>query len=65
MTDDVQRAHWGNLEGQNWAGLARLSTEEVEGDDLLALTKAADHVTAGLSARWSGRGETSVAAVDR
>ncbi|WP_405538996.1 recombinase family protein [Streptomyces sp. NBC_00075] len=34
MTDDVQRAHWGDLEGQNWAGLARLSTEEIEGDDL-------------------------------
>ncbi|MER5528723.1 recombinase family protein [Streptomyces sp. NPDC002677] len=28
----VQRAHWGNLEGQNWAGLARLSTEEAEGE---------------------------------
>ncbi|MEV6651764.1 recombinase family protein [Streptomyces sp. NPDC051219] len=33
MADDlVQRAHWGNLEGQNWAGLARLSTEETEGE---------------------------------
>ncbi|MFI7319412.1 recombinase family protein [Streptomyces venezuelae] len=33
MAEDlVQRAHWGNLEGQNWAGLARLSTEEIEGE---------------------------------
>ncbi|WP_369255580.1 recombinase family protein [Streptomyces sp. R35] len=33
MGDDlVQRTHWGNLEGQNWAGLARLSTEETEGE---------------------------------
>ncbi|WP_406480981.1 group II intron reverse transcriptase/maturase [Streptomyces sp. NBC_01615] len=33
MGDDlVQRAHWGNLEGQNWADLARLSTEETEGE---------------------------------
>ncbi|WP_406255762.1 recombinase family protein [Streptomyces chartreusis] len=33
MADDlVQRAHWGDLEGQNWAGLARLSTEEAEGE---------------------------------
>ncbi|MFM9582671.1 hypothetical protein [Streptomyces caniscabiei] len=32
---------------------------------LLALTKAVDHVTVGLSARWSGCGETSAAAVDR
>ncbi|GAA2135775.1 recombinase family protein [Streptomyces synnematoformans] len=32
MSDDlVTRAHWGNLEGQRWAGLARLSTEELEG----------------------------------
>ncbi len=30
--DAVQRAHWGNFEGQNWAGLCRLSTEEVEGE---------------------------------
>ncbi|MER7679945.1 recombinase family protein [Streptomyces sp. NPDC096934] len=35
MAEDlVQRAHWGNLEGQNWAGLARLSTEEIEGEAL-------------------------------
>ncbi|MFB8137852.1 hypothetical protein [Streptomyces mirabilis] len=34
-------------------------------DDLLALTIAVDHATVGLSARWSGRGETSVEAVDR
>lgn len=28
MTDDlVQRAHWGDLEGQNWGGLVRLSLE--------------------------------------
>ena len=33
MADDlVQRAHWGNLAGQDWAGLARLSTEETEGE---------------------------------
>lgn len=30
----VQRAHWGNLEGMNFAGLTRLSTEEEEGEDL-------------------------------
>jgi hypothetical protein len=33
--------------------------------DLLTLTKAVDHVTVGLSARWSGYGEAPVAAVDR
>ncbi|MEV6755415.1 recombinase family protein [Streptomyces sp. NPDC051214] len=33
MADDlVQQAHWGQLAGQNWAGLARLSTEETEGE---------------------------------
>jgi len=30
--DAVQRAHWGDFKGQNWAGLCRLSTEEVEGE---------------------------------
>ncbi|MFI1415659.1 hypothetical protein ACH4Y0_37935 [Streptomyces sp. NPDC020707] len=32
---------------------------------LLFLTKAVDHVTVGVFARWSDCGETSVAAVDR
>ncbi|MET8169369.1 GNAT family N-acetyltransferase [Streptomyces sp. NPDC005329] len=36
-----------------------------QGHRLLALTKAVDHVTVGLSARWSRRGETPVATVDR
>ena len=32
---------------------------------LEVLTEAVDHVTVGSDGRWSGRGETSVAAVDR
>ncbi|MGW2895719.1 recombinase family protein [Streptomyces sp. NPDC001212] len=36
MTDDlVQRAHWGDLEGQNWAALVRLSLE-AEDEELSA-----------------------------
>ncbi|MFJ2830724.1 recombinase family protein [Streptomyces sp. NPDC087263] len=39
MTDDlVQRAHWGDLEGQNWAGLVRLS---LEAEDEELATRAA------------------------
>ncbi|WBO61640.1 hypothetical protein [Streptomyces camelliae] len=37
--------------------------ETLEG--LEVLTEVVDHVTVGLSARWSARGESSVAAVDR
>ena len=33
MSDEaVKRAQWGDLTGQNWAGLTRLSTEEAEGE---------------------------------
>ncbi|TQF04466.1 recombinase family protein [Kitasatospora acidiphila] len=33
MSDDLVRlAQWGKLDGQNWAGLTRLSTEEAEGE---------------------------------
>ncbi|MGW3177538.1 hypothetical protein, partial [Streptomyces sp. NPDC001153] len=42
-------------------GAAKVSTDRPH---LEVLTEVVDHVTAGLSARWSGRGETSVAAVD-
>ncbi|MGW4672858.1 hypothetical protein [Streptomyces sp. NPDC004324] len=35
MAEDlVQRAHRGNSAGLNWAGPARLSTEETEGEAL-------------------------------
>lgn len=45
MTDDlVQRAHWGDLEGQNWAVLVRLSLE-AENEELSASSagRRADH----------------------
>ncbi|MFE3218948.1 recombinase family protein [Streptomyces antimycoticus] len=34
MSELVQRAQWGKLDGMNWAGLTRLSTEEAEGEPL-------------------------------
>ncbi|MDX2765679.1 hypothetical protein, partial [Streptomyces europaeiscabiei] len=37
----------------------------ITGKPLEVLTEVVDHVTFGLGGRWSGRGETSVAAVDR
>lgn len=38
MSDDlVQRAHWGDLTGQCWAGLVRLSLE-ADDEELTALT---------------------------
>ncbi|MFJ2256857.1 recombinase family protein [Streptomyces sp. NPDC087844] len=53
MTDDlVQRAHWGDLEGQNWAGLVRLSLE-AEDEELTARAArpTPDH-PAGSGTKW-------------
>ncbi|MFJ4569813.1 RHS repeat-associated core domain-containing protein, partial [Streptomyces caelestis] len=40
-------------------------TDSAKSCALEVLTEVVDQVTVGLSARWSGRGETSVVAVDR
>ncbi|BCL26585.1 hypothetical protein GCM10017557_14440 [Streptomyces aurantiacus] len=53
MTDDlVQRAHWGDLDGQNWAGLVRLSLE-AEDEELTARAArpTPDH-PAGSGTKW-------------
>ena len=64
----------GDVQGK---GLAAVETADVvlgafreaahDEPDLLGLgeTEVVDRVTVGLSARWSGRGKASVAAVDR
>ncbi len=52
MTDDlVQRAHWGDLEGQNWAGLVRLSLEAE--DELATATRGTvPGPSAGNGKKW-------------
>ncbi|MGW4825751.1 recombinase family protein [Streptomyces sp. NPDC004227] len=53
MTDDlVQRAHWGDLEGQNWAALVRLSLE-AEDEELSASSARSqpDH-TSDSGTKW-------------
>ncbi|MGW5587116.1 recombinase family protein [Streptomyces sp. NPDC003857] len=53
MTDDlVQRAHWGDLGGQNWGGLVRLSLEpDATESSASALNKTPDH-PAGNGPKW-------------
>ncbi|MEV7025506.1 recombinase family protein [Kitasatospora sp. NPDC093558] len=43
----IRQVQWGKLEGQNWAGLTRLSTEEEEGEltDTTASGKAKKYLT--------------------
>jgi WD40 repeat protein len=48
-----------------WDVAAATSTELIRHTHLLALTKVVDHVTVGPLDRWCGRGEETVAAVDR
>lgn len=53
MSDDlVQRAHWGDLEGQRWAGLVRLSLEA--DDEVLPAptSNEAPNLQAGSTQRW-------------
>ncbi|MGI5515769.1 recombinase family protein [Streptomyces sp. CA-106131] len=53
MTDDlVQRAHWGDLDGQNWGGLVRLSLEpDADESSASAANGTPDH-PAGNGPRW-------------
>lgn len=52
IADLVQRAHWGDLDGQNWAGLVRLSLEPEAAELPAATTETAPDHPAGNGTRW-------------
>ncbi len=56
---------WCRKSPKNSEVLPLLYLHGLSSGDLEVLTEAVDHVTFGLDGRWSERGNTSVAAVDR